>query len=210
MLPSQSTRQAILSQLRYRAMTVAELQSALGLTRNAVMLPLAHLERAGLVRRLSVERAGRVGKPSQRYELAPEEFELTSPAYQAIAPHLLSVIGTPEAADITAAMEVVGRHIHDDVASSLPTKGAIGFDSALDFLQTQGAEIEVQEDKGDTMVLSHSCPIGKLVRTDRHICNAIASFLTSATGAETTSQCIYADKLTCRFRLKRTARGGDL
>lgn len=205
MFPSPSTRQSILNQLRYQAMTIAELQTALGLTRNAVMLPLSHLERAGLVRRLSVQREGRVGKPSQRYELAPEEFELTSPAYQAIAPHLLAVMGKPEAADIDAAMKAVGLRIHGEVGATAPGQ-RVGFERATDFLQEHGAEIEVRTDNGDTLILSHSCPIGRLVRTDRHICDAIASFLSEATGAETSTQCSYADKLTCRFRIKKSSQ----
>ena len=194
-----TTRDTILNHLRYRAMTIAELQSELGVTRNAIMLPLTQLERAGLVRRISGQREGRVGKPSQQFELAPESFEETSRAYQAIAPHLLAVLGTPLAAAIEPAMEAVGKRIHDEVRTG--SAHPVGLEHATKFLQEHGAEIEVLTDEDDILVLSHSCPIGKLVRTDRHICNAIAAFLGEATGTPTVSQCDYADKLTCRFRL---------
>jgi predicted ArsR family transcriptional regulator len=181
-------------------MTVAELQEQLAVTRNAVMLPLGQLEQAGLVRRAAVQRDGKVGKPSRRFELVPEPFERMSNAYQAIAPHLLGVIGRPEATDIDAAMKAVGRRMHSELSAEM--REPIDLKRATDFLQEQGAEIEIRTDEGDTLVLSHSCPIGKLVRTDHHICDAIAAFLGFATGRDSVSQCHYADKFTCQFRLR--------
>lgn len=197
-----STRDRILVQLRHRPMTIAELIAAIGLTRNAILLPLSELARAGLVRRSDgAERTGRAGKPAQRYEIAPQAFEQTSPAYRLVAMQLLAVLGTPEAADRDSAMKAVGRLIHADAAAEARADGPLGLAAALAFLGRQGAEIELTSDGGDQIVLSHSCPVGHLVRVDRCICGAIAAFLSEAAGSPVASECLYADKLTCRFRV---------
>jgi predicted ArsR family transcriptional regulator len=185
-------------------MTVAELASALKLTRNALLVPLADLEGKGLIRRSQVERTGRAGKPAQRFEIVPEEVEQSSPAYAAVAPHLLSVVVAAPAEQVSKAMFQIGLGMHADAAAFSGTTGPIGLDRALAFLRRQGAEIELRDDGGDRIVLSHSCPIGQLVRVDKCICQSISAFLQEATGAKTNSECDYADKFTCRFRLKVT------
>jgi len=73
--------------------------------------------------------------------------------------------------------------------------------AACGFLARMGAEIEILNESGETIFLSHSCPIGLLVRIDRRICGAVASFLGQATRADTRDECIYTEKLTCRFLL---------
>lgn len=201
-----TTRQEILTRLRHRPLTIAELAGDLGLTRTAILVPLLDLETRGLVRRVDVERTGRAGKPAQRFEIVAEQVERISPAYQAIAPHLLKALVNSGDDVARKAMGQIGKSIGAEVTAASGARTRIGLDAALAFLAQQGAEIEVQTQGPDVIVLSHSCPIGRLVRVDRCICSAIAAFLRDATGAKATDECSYGDKLTCRFRLQGAAR----
>ena len=196
-----SSRQRILTCLRHRAMTIAELGRDLAVTRTAILGPLTELELKGLVRRVASVRTGQAGKPALRYEIAPEAFETTSPAYQAIAPHMLKALAGKNAQATASAMKSIGLGMHEDASAVFGTTDSLGLPNALEFLTNQGAEIEVLTEGNDTIVLSHSCPIGRHVRTDHCICSSIATFLAKASGRKTVTQCIYADKLTCRFRL---------
>lgn len=201
--PPQSTKDSILSLLRHRSMTVRELCDGLRVTRNAIMVPLGALQDAGLVRPVHVVRTGRKGKPAQSFEIVPEQIEQKSAAYQAIAPLLLETILRQSNHDAEDIMRRLGMELHASLPAS--PSGAAGLTFALQFLEGHGAEIEVSADYPDQLIISHSCPIGRLVRVDRRICRAMASFLASSSERETVSECSYDEKLTCRFRLKAEA-----
>jgi predicted ArsR family transcriptional regulator len=196
-----STKNQILALLRYRPMTVQEMTARLGVTRNAIIVALQDIEAKGLIRRAGAERTGRAGKPAFHYEIVAESFERISPAYEAISPHLLK--GGVQDGDGAAKrfLASVGQSMHAELVSHLKTAGRAGLESTLNFLSSKGAEIEIVRDGEDRIVVSHSCPIGVLVRTDRRICSSIATLLSEATGIEVNDECIYEDKLTCRFRL---------
>jgi predicted ArsR family transcriptional regulator len=196
-----STKNQILALLRHRPMTVQEMTARLGVTRNAVIVALQDIEAKGLIRRGGAERTGRAGKPAFHYEIVAESFERISPAYQAISPHLLLAGVRDGEAQAQRFLTCVGRSMHTELASHLKITGRAGLDNTLNFLSSQGAEIEIVPDGKDRIVVSHSCPIGVLVRTERRICSAIAVLLSEATGLKVRDECIYAEKLTCRFRL---------
>jgi predicted ArsR family transcriptional regulator len=196
-----STKNLILALLRHRAMTVQEMTARLGVTRNAVIVALQDIEAKGLIRRGGAERTGRAGKPAFHYEIVAESFERISPAYEAISPHLLKAGVQDGDADAKHFLASVGRSMHAELTSHLKVTGRAGLDNTLNFLSSKGAEIEIVPDAEDRIVVSHSCPIGVLVRTDRRICSAIATLLSEATGIEVRDECIYEEKLTCRFRL---------
>lgn len=201
-----STKTEILTKLRHRPMTISELGRTLDVTRNAILVPLTDLEAQGLIRRVSASRTGRAGKPAQRYEIVPEKFEETSPAYQAIAPHLLAVLTSGGSTSADDAMRAIGKRMHEEVKVASGSSDRLGLPAALAFLSAQGAEIETLQDGKTTIVMSHSCPIGRLVRTDQCICSAIATFLAESTGCTAKADCIYAEKLTCRFRIELAKR----
>ncbi|MGO9983799.1 MAG: helix-turn-helix transcriptional regulator [Rhodomicrobium sp.] len=196
-----STKNQVLALLRYRPMTVQEMTVRVGITRNAVIVALQDLEAKGLIRRGGAERTGRAGKPAFHYEIIAESFERISPAYQAISPHLLKAGVQDGDAAAKRFLTSTGRSMHAELTAHLKITGRAGLENTLNFLSSQGAEIEIVPSGQDRIVVSHSCPIGVLVRTDRRICSAIATLLSEATGLEVRDECIYAEKLTCRFRL---------
>ena len=207
---TRSTKNEILTRLRHGPTTINELGDELKVTRNAVLVPLTDLEARGLIRRVAAARTGRAGKPAQRYEIVPENFEATSPAYQAISPHLLAVIASGKTSSKIEAMKAIGKSMHAEGNNAGGRRARLGLPAALDFLAMQGAELEILQEEDSVVVLSHSCPIGRLVRTDQCICSAIASFLAEASGRKATANCVYADKLTCRFRIEEAKRQSPL
>lgn len=197
-----TTKDRLLAQLRLRPMTVYELSAELQVTRNAIIVALQELDARGLVRKGEAERTGKAGKPAHKYELVAERFEKISPAYQTIAPHLLLVATRGDEASVARYTEAVGASMYEALCADFFLRARPGLDETLAFLATQGAKIERLRDGDDELILSHSCPIGALVRAERRVCGAIASVLTRASGMPVKDECDYADKLTCRFRIK--------
>lgn len=204
--PSTSTKDRLLAQLRIRPMTVHELAASLEVTRNAIIVALQDLEARGLVRKGGPERTGKAGKPAYKYELVAERFEKNSPAYQTIAPHLLLAATRGDDETVAQYLEAVGRSMYQALCADLGSKTALGLEETLAFLTSQGAKIERRKDGDDELILSHSCPIGVLVRAERRVCGAVASLLTHASGLPVKDECEYAAKLTCRFRVRGGAR----
>jgi predicted ArsR family transcriptional regulator len=198
-----TTKERVLTQLRLRPRTIHELAAALGVTRNAVIVALQDLEARGLARKGEAERTGKAGKPAFRYELVAERFEKHSPAYQTIAPHLLKVATRGDDESVARYTEAVGRSMYEELSAGF--QNPPGLDETLAFLSSQGAKIERVKDGEDELILSHSCPIGALVRAERRVCGAIASLLTKASGLPVKDECDYSAKLTCRFRVRGCA-----
>ncbi len=197
----QPTKDAILSLLRHRSMTITELCQALSLTRNAILVPLKDLRMRGLVRPQEIIRTGRKGKPSLSYEIVPEQVEQMSAAYQAIAPLLLEALLTQAGEQAPEIIKRLGADLHSALKTSA-LGGDHGLSTALRFLEQHGAQIEATTDGGRQIVVSHSCPIGKLVRVDKRICGAVASFLSAASGKYVSDKCMHDEKLTCRFEIQ--------
>ncbi|WP_438754917.1 helix-turn-helix transcriptional regulator [Pararhizobium sp. O133] len=196
----QPTKDAILSLLRHRSMTITELCQALSLTRNAILVPLKDLRMRGLVRPQDIVRTGQKGKPSLSYEIVPEQVEQMSAAYQAIAPLLLEALLSQAGEEAPKVMRRLGEDLHAALMTSVHGEDR-GLETALRILEQHGAQIETSVDCGRKTIVSHSCPIGRLVRADRRICSAVASFLTAAGGKDVIDNCEYDEKLTCRFEI---------
>ena len=107
-----TTRDDILSQLRRGNLTTAELAKRLGLSRNAVVLPLGQLESEGLVRRAALRRSGQAGKPAHEFEIVPGHEDTVSSAYRPFTELLLTVLPRHQTSDdIEKLMLDVGREM---------------------------------------------------------------------------------------------------
>lgn len=201
-----TTRDEILHQLRRGNLTTAELATRLGLSRNAVVVPLGHLIREGLVREAKLRRSGRAGKPATEFEVVPGHEDRVSTAYRPLVELLLTALPRhlgPE--EIEALMLDVGA----GMAAQLPPNDRAGFAERLaaarDAVDALGAatELEVEEDR--VVVRSRSCPVAAAVRREPCVCRAVAAFFEAATGQRTRERCLRAEKLTCRFEIEAEA-----
>ena len=198
-----TTREDILSQLRHGNLTTAELADRLGLSRNAVVLPLGQLIGEGLVRRAALRRSGQAGKPAHELEIVPGHEDRVSSAYRPFTEIMLTVLPRHLTSnEIEELMLDVGR----ELAGHMPQTKGMAFDDRLAaaraVVDDLGAATELIVD-GDTVVVqSRSCPLATAVRKEPCVCKAVAAFLESATGQKTSERCIRGEKLTCRFEIE--------
>ena len=198
-----TTRDDILSQLRRGNLTTAELAKRLGLSRNAVVLPLGQLESEGLVRRAALRRSGQAGKPAHEFEIVPGHEDTVSSAYRPFTELLLTVLPRHQTSDdIEKLMLDVGR----EMARHIPSNGEKTFDDRLAtaraVVDDLGAATELTVDGDHVLIQSRSCPLATAVRKEPCVCKAVAAFFEAATGQKTYERCIRKDKLTCRFEIE--------
>lgn len=197
-----TTKDEILRLLNREALTVAELADRLGVTRNAIVQPLRQHEAAGLIR-VSETQRGRVGKPAVRYEAVPGHEDRDSGAYPAFAELLVaSASRSLTRNQLLALMHSVGREMAAHVDSGGVDEVAGRLELACAFVDRLGAATTLEVTGDELVMRSHTCPLARAVRRDGCVCQAVASFLASVTGAEVREFCDRGPKLTCQFAVK--------
>jgi len=201
-----STREDILSQLRRGNLTTVELAERLGLSRNAVVVPLRQLVSEGLIRRATVRRSGQAGKPAYEFEVVPGHEDTISTAYRPFSELLLTVLPRYlPPAEVEKLMLDLGRQMAAHMPFGSQKSFAENLAAARVIVDDLGAATEVITDGNRVMVQSHSCPLAAAVRKEPCVCQAVAAFFEAATGRKTVERCIRKDKLTCRFDIEAAA-----
>ncbi len=201
-----TTRDHILSLLRRGNLTTTELARRLEVSRNAVVVPLGQLVSEGLVRRATVRRSGRAGKPAHEFEVVPGHEDRVSTAYRPLALLLLETLPVHmDRAEIEALMLDVGREMARHAAPADNKSFADRLAAARRVVDDLGAATELISDDDRTIVVSHSCPLAAAVRKEPCVCRAVAAFFEAATGQKTVERCIRKGKLTCRFEIEAEA-----
>ena len=196
-----STKDDILTLLRRDSLTVAEMSARLGVTRNAVILPLKQLEATRLVDGVESKRGG-VGKPAVKYRAVPGHEDVSSLAYPAFAELLVETLSeemTPNG--VSRTMQTVGRKMAARLDSDRPSGFAERLDAARAFVDSVGAATVVEQKDGVTIVRSFSCPLARAVRREPCVCSAIARFFAEVTGVAVEERCIRGDTLICQFAI---------
>jgi predicted ArsR family transcriptional regulator len=201
-----TTREDILCQLRRDNLTTAELAGRLGLSRNAVVLPLGRLISEGLVRRAAPRRSGQAGKPAHEFEIVPGHEDSVSTAYRPFSDLMLTILQRHQTgAEIERLMLDVGH----EMASRIPSTHQLAFADRLAAARTVvddlGAATELIVDGDKVVVQSRSCPLATAVRKERCVCKAVAAFFEAATGRRARERCLREEKLTCRFEFEASA-----
>src|SRR5512132_1441029 len=151
------TRDRVIETLRRGAATLDELVEELSLTRTAVRLQLAGLERDGQVVRRGMRR-GRT-KPSHVYELTSEAEQQLSRAYIPVLTQLLHVLNARlSEAELDDVMRAVGREL---LAGQARPTGALRTraQAASNLLNQLGGLTEVVEDERGLLIRSYGCPL---------------------------------------------------
>lgn len=194
-----STRHKILTLLRREAMTVPELSRRLGVTRNAVIVPLRQLEADGLVEGVEL-REKRVGKPAVQYTAVAGREDEVSQAYPSFTELMMQAL--PEhlsREQIGELMQQVGRQMASEVEVDRGSDFAERLSAATRFVDGLGAETVVETTGNGAIVRSFSCPLGRAVRREPCVCSMIAAFLSEVTGVDVDEQCDRSEKLFCKF-----------
>ena len=195
-----NTRTAILTLLHREPHTVAELASALGVTRNAIIVQLRLLLAEGLVRRGGGEARGGVGKPAARFEAVPGNEDISSSAHRSVLISLVSSLSTTLPPDtFTTVIEETGRRLAHDAGLGPHAGFEASLKAAMAAADSLGARTEAVAEADGILIRNHVCPLGAAVRADGCVCRAMAAFFSEATGRPATEQCIRGEKLTCQY-----------
>jgi predicted ArsR family transcriptional regulator len=203
----EGTSGRILELLRQGHRTVDELASFLGVTRPAVRVQLATLERDGLV-----ERRGRrpgASKPSHVYGITSQAELLFSQAYVPILTQLLHVLAQRmPTGEFDSVMHEVGRRLMEGRAIS---RGALGerVAGASALLNELGGLSQVQEENGGYLIHSHGCPLAAATADHPEVCNALESLLSEFVGSRVTKCCDRYDRVRCCFEVSGTPSGAS-
>ncbi|HEX5075260.1 MAG TPA: ArsR family transcriptional regulator [Gemmatimonadaceae bacterium] len=191
------TRSRVVHVLRRGPATLDDLVNELGLTRTAVRLQLAVLERDGSVVRRGMRR-GRT-KPAHVYELTTQAEQRLSRAYIPVLTQLLHVLAARlSSAEFDAVMRDVGREL---LAGQPRPRGPLKAraQAASDLLNELGGLTDVSEEGPDLMIRSHGCPLAAAAIHHPETCNAMESLVTEFVGATVRQRCDRTDRPRCRF-----------
>ena len=196
-----STKDAIVSILRKESLTASELAQRLGVTRNAVIVPLRQLEAEGIV--LGAERkAKRVGKPALEYRVSPGQEDRRSQAYPAFVEVLVEAAGDKlSAIQVEDLMKTAGRKMASAVHFDPTWNADERLTAARAFLDGLGAETLLEPGEGASILRSFSCPLGRAVRKQPCVCSVVEAFLEEAVGVPVQQTCTREDRLRCEFHI---------
>jgi predicted ArsR family transcriptional regulator len=200
------SRDRVIDRLRRGPATLDELVNELSLTRTAVRLQIAGLERDGQVVRRGMRR-GRT-KPAHVYELTTEGELQLSRAYVPVLTQLLHVLADRlSAREFDGVMRAVGRELLDGRAR--PT-GALRAraDAASMLLDQLGGLTEVTDDDEGLLIRSHGCPLAATAVHHPETCSAMESLVSEFVGAPVEQRCERSERPRCRFRLENGAGAG--
>jgi len=185
--------------LRRGPTTLDDLVNELGLTRTAVRLQLATLERDGSVERRGVRR-GRT-KPAHVYQLTSAAEQRLSRAYIPVLTQLLHVLsGRLSRAEFDAVMRDVGRELLAGHARPRGTLRARA-EAASELLNELGGLTQVDDGSDGLIIRSHGCPLAATAVDHPETCNAVESLVSEFVGAAVTQRCDRTDRPRCRFRI---------
>ena len=199
-----STQARIITLLRGRAATVDELAAALGVTRGAVRLHLANLQRDALVHVVGT-RSGPT-KPSRLYAVTPSLEQQLSRAYVPLLTAILHVLSERMSARrFDEFMRTVGRQLL--AGRARPHGSAIArAEAASALLNELGGTSTVIEDNEAVWIRAASCPLAATTARHPEACSAVESLLSEFTGLGVTSCCAREERLRCCFQVSRRSK----
>jgi predicted ArsR family transcriptional regulator len=198
-----TSRGRIVAMLQAGGLTADDIATRLGLTRSAVRIQIAAMERDGVVRKAGV-RPGAT-RPFQIFELTPEVEKLLSKAYIPLLTHLVSVFARalPEE-QVESLLRQTGRELAHELfpgkgpAGRLPSRAAAASEVMNEHL---GARTRVERN-GGIVIRGAGCPLAALTGKHRGVCLAMESLLTEIIGVPVSECCDRDDGPRCCFEIQ--------
>ena len=194
-----TSRTRVIDALRRGPRTLDRLVQELGLTRTAVRLHLATLERDGQVERRGLQR-GRT-KPAYVYELTGAAEEQLSRAYVPVLTQLLHVLSRRlDRAAFDDVMRDVGRGL---LAEHGRPRGALRarVEAASHLLNPLGGLTEVDAENDTFVIRSHGCPLAATATDHPETCNAMESLVSEFVGGSVRQRCDRRARPRCCFEI---------
>lgn len=198
-----TSRGRIVSTLQQGGLTADDIATKLGLTRSAVRVQIAAMERDGVVRRVG-KRPGTT-RPSHVYELTPEVEQLLSKAYIPLLTHLVGVFAEalpPQ--QVESLLRKAGRAVAGELSAGKRMGGSVKARAsrASELLNQHLGALTRVEGNGEVIIRGAGCPLAALTGKHPGVCLAMESLVTEIVGVPVRECCDRAERPRCCFEIE--------
>ena len=202
-----TSRGRIVSLLRAGGLTADDVASRLGLTRSAVRIQMAAMERDGVVCRVG-KRPGTT-RPSHVFALTPEVEQVLSKAYIPLLTQLVRTFaeGLP-AEQVDELLRTAGKGLAKELLRGRKYSGSLRSRVALasETLNEQlGATTRV-EGNGSYVIRGIGCPLAALTGKHPGVCRAMESLVAEVVGVPVRECCDRSERPQCCFEIESLDR----
>lgn len=198
-----SSRGRIVSALQQGPLTAEDVATKLSLTRSAVRVQIAAMERDGVVRRIG-KRPGTT-RPSHVYELAPEVEQLLSKAYIPLLSHLVGVFAEalpPNQVELL--LRQAGQALAREFSAGKRGGGSLEARAAKasELLNQHLGALTHVERNGQITIRGAGCPLAALTGKHPGVCLAMESLVTEIVGVPVRECCDRQERPRCCFEIE--------
>jgi DeoR family transcriptional regulator, suf operon transcriptional repressor len=197
-----TSRGRIVSLLQKRGQTAEEIARSLGLTRSAVRIQIAAMERDGVVQRAG-KRPGTT-RPSHVFELTPEVEQVLSKAYIPVLTRLVDVFAEAlPAQQINALLRRTGKLLAKELSPDKP-QGDLQArtDRASELLNEKLGALTHVKANGGIGIRGAGCPLSAVTGKHPGVCLVMESFVSEIVGAPVRECCDREDRPQCCFNVQ--------
>jgi len=202
-----TSRGRIVSLLRAGGLTADDVARMLGLTRSAVRLQIAAMERDGVVRKTG-KRPGAT-RPSHVFELTPEVEQLLSTAYIPLLTGLVDVFADALPADqIVALLRRTGSGLAQQLTRGKRLSGSLRSRAAAasELMNAHLGAMTRVESNGGIVIRGAGCPLAALTGKHDGVCLAMESLVSEIVGVPVHQCCDRRDRPQCCFEIQNGHR----
>jgi len=195
------TTNKITDLLNREPLTIQELATELGISRNSVHLQIRKLEAAGIVEKQEQRMSNTAGKPAYRYRTTAGNEDVHSLAYKPVLDTLVYTISAdlPDAVRLDL-FENTGRSLAQANGLQPGSNVRADIQKSVDVVNSLGAMAELSHDGNTNYVSCHSCPLATLVHHEPMTCCLVAAFFAEASGRKVSVDCKREGTVVCGFR----------
>ena len=194
-----TSRGRIVSLLQREGQTADDIASSLGLTRSAVRIQIATMERDGVVRRAG-KRPGTT-RPSHVFELTPEVEQVLSKAYIPVLTHLVDVFAEAlPARQINTLLRRTGRLLANEMSPE-KTPGDLKARTvrASELMNENIGALTHVKANGGVGIRGAGCPLSALTGKHPGVCLVMESFVSEIVGMPVRECCDREHRPRCCF-----------
>ena len=198
-----TSRGRIVNLLRTGGRTADDIATRLGLTRSAIRVQIAAMERDGVVRKVG-KRPGTT-RPSHIYELAPEVEQLLSKAYVPLLTHLVDVFAEAlPAQQVETLLRRTGKGLAIELCGEKRITGGLKarVAAASELMNEHLGALTQVEGNGEIVIRGAGCPLAALTGKHRGACFAMESLVTEIVGVPVHECCDRESRPRCCFEIE--------
>ena len=204
-----TSRGRIVALLQRGRLTADDVATRLGLTRSAVRIQIAGMERDGVVR--SVGKRPGTTRPSRIFELTPEVEQLLSKAYVPVLTHLVDVFAEAlPARQVETLLRRTGKALARELARDKGPTGSLKsrVARASEVLNEHLGALTHVEGNGGIAIRGAGCPLAALTGKHRGVCVAMESLVTEIVGVPVRECCDREARPRCCFEIEVRGQRG--